>query len=308
MLAVDDTEHSLQAVQEVISTPWTPGSQLFVTTAIQLPFGMAPSQQHEEKAKQLVGRISKQVLEQNSAFTSVDTLVLKGDIIGSIQSIVQEHHIDMLVVGTRKQQNLSKLLFGSVAHALLLSAHCSIHICRPRRSQHGNIVMLAVDDRKSSRYALERAIQRPWCANTRFICVTAIPTITESFYAIPDAYEIAELEINRRRQVEIAERTLKEAVAILVAEVPNCSASYMILNGEPSQALLKTAGEENVDLILLGSAGKGFTERLIVGSVSESVAVMSDCSVEVICQRNNGQKQSYGNRNDSQKAKVPVGI
>jgi MFS superfamily sulfate permease-like transporter len=308
LLAVDDTEHSQEAVHEVISTPWTDRSELFVATAIQLPFAMAPSAQHEAKAKQMVDDTAKRVRDANPAFTSSNTLVLKGDVIAGIQSIVQEHHIDMLVVGTRKQQNLSKLLFGSVAHALLLSAHCSIHICRPRKSEQGNIVMLAVDDRKSSRYALEQASQRPWPDRTEFLCVTAIPTITESFYAVPNAYEIDELEINRRRQVEIAERTLKEAVEILLAEVPGCTASFRILNGDPSQALLKAANDEQVDLILLGSAGKGFAQRLIVGSVSESVAVLSDCSVEVISQRNNGQKQLSGIKNETQKSRVPAGI
>jgi nucleotide-binding universal stress UspA family protein len=46
--------------------------------------------------------------------------------------------------------------------------------------------------------------------------------------------------------------------------------------------LLDEAAAWKADLIVLGSHGKHGLERLVLGSVSETVAIHAHCSVEVI--------------------------
>ena len=52
--------------------------------------------------------------------------------------------------------------------------------------------------------------------------------------------------------------------------------------GDPRAVLLDEARAWGVDLIVLGSRGGHGFDRLVLGSVSESVALYADCSVEVI--------------------------
>lgn len=109
---------------------------------------------------------------------------------------------------------------------------------------------------------------------------------------MPDTYQIRDLEIGREKQVKAAEIRLKSSIQLLQSYLPECSATYKIINGKPAQGLLKAAETEQIDLIILGSAGKSFTKKLVVGSVSEAVAVQAGCSVEVYKSR---KQSSTGN-------------
>lgn len=54
-----------------------------------------------------------------------------------------------------------------------------------------------------------------------------------------------------------------------------------ILQGSPVQQIVETAREANVDLIVVGSHGRGFWGRLL-GSVSDGVVHHAPCSVLVV--------------------------
>jgi nucleotide-binding universal stress UspA family protein len=55
----------------------------------------------------------------------------------------------------------------------------------------------------------------------------------------------------------------------------------VIKTGNPALQIVETAKEENVSFIFLGAHGKGFLNRLILGSVSEKVIKLSDRPVMV---------------------------
>ncbi len=55
--------------------------------------------------------------------------------------------------------------------------------------------------------------------------------------------------------------------------------SYMIKEGSASQQILKTAEEENIDMIVMGASGKHRLERFILGSVAEKVVRGAKCPV-----------------------------
>ena len=50
----------------------------------------------------------------------------------------------------------------------------------------------------------------------------------------------------------------------------------------PAHAIVDAAEEWQADLIVLGSHGRRGFDRLVLGSVSESVAMHAHCSVEVV--------------------------
>ena len=60
------------------------------------------------------------------------------------------------------------------------------------------------------------------------------------------------------------------------------STTMSVGDGDARQAILDCASEWRADLVVLGSHGKSGFDRLILGSVSESVARQAPCSVEVV--------------------------
>jgi nucleotide-binding universal stress UspA family protein len=242
---------------------------------------MTISEKHLEQADGLVSAAVERVTNENLNLAKVEKLVLKGDPKTEILALLQRLRPELVVTGTRRHENLSKMFFGSLSHAVLLAARCSVRICRARRSG-GNKVMLALDGSKSSSYALEAVASHPWNEGCEIICVSAIPSLAETSYQFQDIYAMADLERNRSLQVSDRQAALDSAVAFLQERLTNCTIRSKVVDGEPKEALLKVAEEESIDLIILGSAGKNLAERLVVGSVSETVAVCADCSVEVI--------------------------
>jgi nucleotide-binding universal stress UspA family protein len=62
----------------------------------------------------------------------------------------------------------------------------------------------------------------------------------------------------------------------------NVMLSTKIREGKPSNEILKTIEEEDIDLVVIGASGKHGLDRLIVGSVTERVVKSAKCPVLVI--------------------------
>ena len=52
--------------------------------------------------------------------------------------------------------------------------------------------------------------------------------------------------------------------------------------GAPEKKFIDFATREQVDVIVIGSSGKGFIQRRIKGSVSHRVASAAHCSVYIV--------------------------
>lgn len=66
------------------------------------------------------------------------------------------------------------------------------------------------------------------------------------------------------------------------AENKNVKVKTIIREGSPSKSIVEIANEENVDLIVLGTAGRTGLNRLLLGSISEKVLRISEKSVLIV--------------------------
>lgn len=67
----------------------------------------------------------------------------------------------------------------------------------------------------------------------------------------------------------------------------------LVKAGNPAPVIVDTAKEENVSFIFMGAHGKGFLNRLILGSVSEKVLKLSDRPVMIQQCRIKGDAESF---------------
>lgn len=90
-----------------------------------------------------------------------------------------------------------------------------------------------------------------------------------------------EIEAAARKK---AENILDEARLLLRKEISNENIfiSTEILNGSPESRIVETAEEIQADLIIVGSHGYNRWERLLLGSVSDSVVHHAPCSVLIV--------------------------
>lgn len=57
---------------------------------------------------------------------------------------------------------------------------------------------------------------------------------------------------------------------------------YLLLEGDPAAEIVRTAEEENAEMIVLGTHGRTGLARLLMGSVAEQVVRRASCPVLVV--------------------------
>ncbi len=58
--------------------------------------------------------------------------------------------------------------------------------------------------------------------------------------------------------------------------------SFLVWTGDPGESIVSAAGSESVDLVVVGTHGRGTIGRLLLGSVSEHVVRYAPCPVLVV--------------------------
>lgn len=86
------------------------------------------------------------------------------------------------------------------------------------------------------------------------------------------------LGMERLRQA--AEEKLQQAVASVSG--PRLTIETAIVEGRPSDEVLAFAEKEGVDLIVLGTHGRGAIGKALLGSVADHVIRQSECPVMVV--------------------------
>jgi nucleotide-binding universal stress UspA family protein len=98
------------------------------------------------------------------------------------------------------------------------------------------------------------------------------PDVLE-FRADPQAATLAEKFHREHRQIqEIAKRLRKEGL----------EATALLVHGPTVEVILKEASDLDVDMIVVGSHGRGAVFHLIMGSVSEGILRKSRCPVLIV--------------------------
>lgn len=144
-------------------------------------------------------------------------------------------------------------------------------------------ILLAVDGSPCSDAAVEEVASRPWPPDSKVRVVSAVEphaTMTsEPWISSVNYFEEVE-KIER----EEAKRSIERAETILRAGEGSAKLQLTteILHGSARQAITEDADQWGAELIVLGSHGYKTWERLLLGSVSQAVALHAGCSVEIV--------------------------
>jgi nucleotide-binding universal stress UspA family protein len=176
---------------------------------------------------------------------------------------------DLIVVGSQGRSALGRLILGSVSQKVLYEAGCTVRIARGRNLDASIPIKLVAgtDGSPGADEMLNVISSRIWPNGTEIKLITT-PELGPVYGDEPD------LEMERIEAVQkLAEKKLT-ACGLVVTPI--------VMEGDPKRVLVNEAGKWGADCIFLGAKGHRFKERLILGSVSSSVAARAHCSVEVI--------------------------
>jgi hypothetical protein len=102
----------------------------------------------------------------------------------------------------------------------------------------------------------------------------SVPIIPVPIGPEPSAFNVSLYE---QELIAFSKRSLEEVVNQL--ESKELKTRLIVLRGDPADEIVRTADEENVNLIVIATRGRTGLDRLIFGSVAEKVVRLAKCPV-----------------------------
>ena len=151
-------------------------------------------------------------------------------------------------------------------------------------------ILLAIDGSPCSDTAVEEVARRPWPPDTqvRIISVVEPPgaLTAEPYMGVGGYFE----EVERLKKREAESAVERAAAALREGEgTRRVLVSTEVVAGSPKRTIVEEAEGSGTDLVVVGSHGYHTWERMLLGSVSQSVAAHARCSVEIVrCAKTQG--------------------
>jgi len=281
-VAVDGTSSSDVVIQEAARRPWPAGSQFVIVQAVDPYFftgAPGPMEEAKEAAVKTLEQLTKPLADQG---WGVESKVIFANPRHGLTKTASECRADLLMMGSHGRGTVSRLVLGSTAQAVLRHAECSVEIIRSRGEarEEGMRVLVASDGSEHGTAAVRAVAARPWPAGSEFKVLSSpeYPVLVGEYpYYAPE--QVAELS---KESMENAKEAIENGAEVLKQAGLNASGEVIEPMDSPAHSILAAAEDWKTDLIVMGSHGRRGFDRLVLGSVSESVALHAKCSVELV--------------------------
>jgi len=284
LIAVDGSASSDAVIQEAAARPWPKGTEMRLVTAVDpYFFTRAPLLLDEVKLRTGEG-LEEDAQPLREAGWAVSTTALAGNPRHVLTKTAGDWKADLIILGSHGRGAFSRLLLGSTAQAVVRHATCSVEIVRPREKSHtepaGMRVLIPTDGSEYAQMALHAVAEQPWPGGSEFLIVACpeFPVIIGEYpyYAPEQVTEMAKGSEMHATESEASGADLLSKAGLRV------SRQVTEAKDAPSRSILAAADSWEADLIVMGSHGRRGFDRIVLGSVSESVAMHARCSVEVV--------------------------
>lgn len=281
LIAADSAISTEVLVRAVGVRPWPDGTTahvLSIVADVDVPeetwreegYGKRAVQREMERRGEQITAVSVERLKQIGI--PAEVVVARGDARFLIPFYARKWSSDLIFVRAHVRKNLEHWMLGSVARAVVTSAPCTVQIVRDAAEDRAltvdssRRVLLATDGSKTSVEAVRATAERPWPEGSEFRIISV-----EEPWAI---------RLSRVRQANEAQEAVSNSEQVLSSA--GLKAVGEVVSGKPKDVILEEAQKWPADLIVVGSHGRRGFRRLLLGSVSEAVAMNAPCSVVVV--------------------------
>lgn len=273
LLATDASEDAALAARAALDIARGAGSEMHVVHVWRtLPSSRFEAYIRRELSREAVRLLDEQVEKVESAGGTVSGKHLReGPKADEILSVASELGVDLIVIGTRGQGAVGRLLLGSVAEGVVYHARCPVLAVRGGEAGWPPARVIVGDDgSEDARVAARLALGIGKLFGADALVVRAYPKQPEmddesAAQGTGAAGDAAAEEQGRD------EGALDERIADLEKETgvrPAVSTSF----GNPAEAVLAAAEDEGErSLVAVGHRGLGTLGRMRLGSVSTKV-------------------------------------
>jgi nucleotide-binding universal stress UspA family protein len=235
----------------------------------------------EETSRQRGVYLKGVVEELSQQGIKVSSEVRAGFLADSTKALIDEKDIDLVITSTRGKSGNKHWLSGGVSSKLMGQVTKPVLLVQAGDDMVGVVpdfsrVLVSLDGSIASENALPitRALAKAFGSEVVLLSVPQVPEV-QNYRAASSAVDQI-----RSRMVETMENFLN-AVSRSLRE-DGLDIRTMITGSLPVRTIVSTGEEEEADLIVLTSRGRGGLDRLFIGSVAESVVAESNKPVLMV--------------------------
>lgn len=278
LLATESSEFSEGAIREAIRLAKRCGSKLTALSVIE------SNPEFETTAPAILEKLEKEALAHLDGVkarakqegVACETITYEGE--DSYKYIVEEalkQKSTMIIMGRRGKKGFRRLVMGSTTSWTIGHSPCSVMVV-PRAAQVDfKSIVVATDGSKYSAAAASEAIGIAKRNNAKLTVLAVVPAdidmVTDIDFAAIEREKLADQDM---QAAEKNAKAVKDA-----AQKAGVDAQAFVMSGKPADAIIEIAKDKSADLVVVGSHGRTGLDRLLMGSVTERVIVMSSCAV-----------------------------
>lgn len=285
ILALNGISPCGEVVKAAAARPWPSGSSFCLLNVLDpYPFVRAPLLL--DRAKDSVRKNLESAADcLRERGESATTEIVLGNPRRGINAFARNWQADLVMVGSNELRDWERLVLGSTARSVLRHAPCSVEIVRAARGgpdaecKKGMKILIATDGSEFSMVALRSVAERPWPAGSEVRVISVPEFLPLKEFSYLNAREVDDLG---RASEEEAAICAAKGVEVLSSSTLKVCSNVSIVKDRTFQVILHEAEKWKADVIVLGSHGRSGFDRMVMGSVSESVALHARCAVEVI--------------------------
>jgi nucleotide-binding universal stress UspA family protein len=221
---------------------------------------------------------------------------LSGSPSASLLNEAEARGVELIAAGFRGAGFFERFVLGSVSRAVVQSALVPVLVVKTagdvaaaQSSPSDSLGVLATYDGPEAGARIASLLaQFAWPKSTRGWVMTVIPPMF--VHELPDWMRPMTRDADVRAMAEAWQLEHDQQVAQAGQELKNFQqtlpASFqanepIVAQGRPVEQILAALVRERIDLVVVGSRGRGAVERLLIGSTSDQVISGSPCSVLV---------------------------
>ena len=212
-----------------------------------------------------------------------EAVVSTGPPADEIARVAQARSVDLAISATHGRSGLKRFILGSVTERLMRSLKCPLLVVReiqagalpdPDSGLNFKKILVGCDFSPAANAALDYGVSlaQEFEAELHLVHVLE-PQVYSDFLA-------ASLDAPHGDTGDIKVRLDRRLADLITPEVMNwCRVKTVVVEGRPFEAITGYAGENGIDLAVLGVRGHGVVETLFLGSTTDRVIRKARCPV-----------------------------
>lgn len=225
----------------------------------------------EREGKDIVEPVAADVRKRG---VDCESEVVQGDPATTIVDYAESRGMDLVVMPTRGRTGLSRYLLGSVTEKVVRHSEVPVLTIRTHEDARTSFpyedVLIPTDGSEAASGAIDRAVDLAVTFDATLHAVSVVDDTSLGF------------DVRSASVSDELETAAEEAIADVASRADEAGVERVeehVLRGRVSQRLLDYVADNDIDVVTMGTTGRGATERVLLGSVTERMVRSSPVPV-----------------------------